>query len=420
MAWIWHMCFVNMKQRGIRTWLTILGVIIGVISIVSMLSIGIGVKKEMMSEFESYGSLTEITISGITEGKRKDKMITDRKLLEVADLEYVDTVYPQLNISTIMQYEHFTGWVEITGAPTEYLRKLTFDKGGMPEVSGMKPELIFGENAMDMFYNENTGASFGEVHEEEETDLTGKSMDVQFGWEENAPTYHLSVAGMAERQYYRTFCNIEVLKKYLKQISQDGVITGQPVDENGEGYREWIYDTAVVEVDDVSHVEKVIKELQNMGYQTENNKELLDSVNKQLKIIQLLLGGIGMIALVVAVIGIGNTMTTSVYERVHDIGILKVLGCDTDDLLYLFFLESGILGGVGGLIGILVSYLTAIFGINKLGVKLLEMPKGTELAVIPWWLAVAAVLFAIVLGILAGYFPARWAAKLKPIKAIGK
>lgn len=420
------MCFKNMKQRGVRTWLTILGVTIGVISIVSMLAIGLGVKKEMIDEFESYGSVTEIRITGATEGKRKDKMITDRKVKELTSLEFVNAVYPELSVGTVMKYENFTGYTEICGVPQSYLNKQKIGKGVCPNGGGKKPELLFGKNAIFMFFNESTGMSYSEMYEddeeeqEEQLDLTGKTIDVTFGWDENAMSYRLPVSGMTADESFNTYCNIDVLKKYLKQISKGNAIPGQPVDENGQSYKEWIYSYAIVEVDDVANVEKVVKKLQKMGYQTENNKELLDSINKELKIVQLLLGGIGMIALIVAVIGIGNTMTTSVYERVHDIGILKVLGCDTDDLLYLFFLESGILGGVGGLIGILISYLIAIFGINKLAVKLLSMPKGTELAIIPWWLAVAAVLFAIILGMIAGYFPAKWAAKLKPVEAMGK
>ena len=79
MRWIWHMCYVNMRQRGIRTWLTILGVVIGVISIVSLMGIGLGVKKELLHMTESEGGATQISIYGITEGKRKDRMLTDRR-----------------------------------------------------------------------------------------------------------------------------------------------------------------------------------------------------------------------------------------------------------------------------------------------------------------------------------------------------
>lgn len=422
MTWIWHMCITNMKQRGVRTFLTILGVVIGVISIVSLLAIGIGVKRELISTVESTGSVTEITAYGVTEGKRKDKMLTDRKTAEIEEIEYVETVYPRLSVPSVIQYNRFTGYVQIIGVPESYLEQIGVEEGNIPSADGRKPELLMGSNAIDIFFNENTGLSYTDA-DKDDTDkrnLTGESLQVQISMDENTSKHRLKVSGMTSTVSYDFYCNIEVLKKFLKQNTSDGLIVGQPVDTNGQNYNEWIYDSVIVKVDDEKHVDKVIKELQNRGFQTENNKELLDSLQREIKIVQILLGGIGMIALIVAVIGIGNTMTTSVYDRINEIGILKVLGCDPDELLYLFLLESGILGGLGGLIGILLSYGITELGVNKLAIKLMDMPKGTELAVIPPWLTVAAFFFAVMLGILAGFFPAKWAAKLKPIDAVRK
>ncbi len=425
MTWIWHLCLTNMKQRGVRTFLTILGVVIGVISIVSLLSIGIGVKNELLSVVESTGSITEVRISGVNEGKRKDKMITDRRAVDLEKIEYVKAVYPQTEIFAKMDYKNFTGYTVITGIPKAYMDEIEIEKGEKPVENGIKPELLVGNHAMDIFFNESTGAGFIETDDDEEnkevSDLTGEDMMVQFNMEEdNEKGSRLKISGMTKDNTYNMYCNLDVLKKYLKQNAEDGKIPGQPVNANNENYNEWIYDSAIVKVDDVEHVEKVIKRLQDMGFQTENNKELLDSMQREIKVVQFLLGGIGMIALIVAVIGIGNTMTTSVYDRINEIGILKVLGCDPDELLYLFLLESGILGGLGGLIGIIISYGMTEIGVNKLAVKLLNMPKGTELAVIPLWLAVFAFFFAVILGVLAGFFPAKWAAKLKPIEAVRK
>ena len=421
MTWIWHMCFTNMKQRGIRTFLTILGVVIGVISIVSMLAIGMGVQKVMVAEVESMGSITEITVYGMTEGKRKDKMLTERTMEQMADLEHVTMVYPTLTPAEGMEYEKYTGWSQLIGVPQSYLEKLEVADGELPQEGTAKPELFVGGYALEIFYNEETGTTYGEVNgeDEEKMNLTGQNITVQFnlGGEETAKQ-RLKVAGMAKKASYEVYCNIEVLKKYLKRIAKNGVIPGQPTKENGESYDEWIYDSVIVEVDSMEHVDKVMEQLQDRGFKTDNYKEALDSMQKQLKMIQILLGGIGMIALIVAVIGIGNTMTTAVYDRISEIGILKVLGCDPDELLFMFLLESGILGGIGGLVGILASYGVSELLVNKLVVRLLEMEKGTQLSVIPVWLSVSAFFFAVILGLIAGYFPAKWAAKLKPIKAV--
>lgn len=417
MTWIWHMCITNMKQRGVRTLLTILGVVIGVISIVSLLAIGIGVKRELLSTVEQTGSVTEIVIYGQTEGKRKNQMLTDRKLTELTQMEHVSEIYPRQTMTTIAQYGHYTGYVQLIALPDAYLQQMKVKKGAIPSANGRKPELLIGKNVMDLFFNSNTGAGYTDSSEADK-DLVKQSLDIALDMEEGAEKHRMTICGITDTMSYDIYCNIEVLKKYLKQNSEEGLIAGQPVDANGNNYQEWIYDSVMVKVDDTEHVDQIVKKLQDMGFQTENNKELLDSMQREFKIVQILLGGIGMIALIVAVIGIGNTMTTSVYDRLKEIGILKVLGCDPEELLFLFLLESGILGGLGGLVGILLSFGITEIGINRIAIRLLNMPKGTELAIIPPWLAVGAFFFAVLLGILAGFFPARWATKLTPMQTM--
>lgn len=427
MAWIWHMCITNMRKRGTRTVLTVLGVVIGIISIVSLLAIGLGVKDMLLGEAEMYGSSTEIIVYG-SEGKRKELMLTDRRLNDIVKLEYATAVYPQLNLNSMFLYGKYEGFSQITGVPQEYLDQMTLLYGEIPEETMMKPELLVGSHALDYCYNPNTGVTYLEVYQDKNEangldkdtipDYTGDTIEVQLGYGEDASTQRLSVAGVSNSANYMIYCNIDTLKKFLKQHKTEDLVLGQPVNSNGEPYSEWIYDNAIVTADDVEHVDDLMKKIQDMGFQAESNKEYVDMVQRTTKMIQLLLGGIGAIALIVAVIGISNTMTTAVYDRIHDIGVLKVLGCDPEELLFMFLLESGILGGLGGLIGIGISYLITEVGVNLLAVKLLKMAEGTRLAVIPWWLALSSFLFAIVLGVLAGYFPARWAAGLKPIKAV--
>lgn len=419
MTWIWHMCITNMKQRGVRTLLTILGVVIGVISIVSLLAIGIGVKKELLSTVEQTGSVTEITIYGQTEGKRKDQMLTNRKLAELAKLEHVSEIYPRQTITAVEQFGHYTGYAQLIALPDAYLQQIKVGNGDIPSANGRKPELLIGKNVMDLFFNSNTGVGYTDSSEAGK-DLVKQKLEIQFDMDGETAQHRMTICGVTDMESYDIYCNLEVMQKYLKQNKVDGVISGQPLDANGAPYSEWIYDSAIVKVEDTAYVDGLVKKLQDRGYQVENNKELLDSLQRELKVVQLLLGGIGMIALIVAVIGIGNTMTTSVYDRITEIGILKVLGCDMDELLYLFLLESGILGGIGGVIGIVLSYGITQFGINYIGVKLLGMPKGTHLAILPPELAVGAFLFSVVLGLLAGYFPARWASRLKPMEAMQK
>lgn len=424
MKWIWHLCWANMKQRGIRTFLTILGVVIGIVSIVSLMAIGLGTKKVLLTMAGEEGSATEIRIRGITEGKRKDQMITDRRLEEVRKLDAVAAVYPILSVDVRFSYDNYVGYWTIDGIPQEYLDEIETLHGNQSEGDNWIPELIMGNQVLNLFFNEVTGISYGEIHEsdssEETEDLTGKKLETTFSQagSDSETKVRLPITDMTKQNSYSIYCNQDELKLYLKRLADGGKIPGQPVNQNDENYNEWIYGSAIVEADDIKSVKKLEQALKDMGFQTESNIEFVEYIEKTMKIAQLILAGIGMIALVVAVIGIGNTMTTAVYDRVQEVSMLKVLGADPEELLSLFLLESGILGGIGGIIGVLISYGISGLAVNRLAVKLLSLPKGTMLAEIPIWLAFSAVIFAVILGVAAGFFPARWAAKLNPIEGM--
>ena len=158
-----------------------------------------------------------------------------------------------------------------------------------------------------------------------------------------------------------------------------------------------------------------MQNIQDMGFSASSNKDLIDSAQKSLQIVELVLGGIGMVAFLVAAIGIANTMMMSTYERTKEIGVMKVLGCDMRDIQKLFLAEAGFIGLIGGLVGLLMTFGISLvlnhFTANMDGIN-------GNISVIPWWLALAAVAFSTLMGMIAGYFPARRAMKLSPLAAI--
>ena len=181
--------------------------------------------------------------------------------------------------------------------------------------------------------------------------------------------------------------------------------------------RYFIYNSAQVYVDDVDNVTKVQKELADMGFQVQSQIDWLESSKQQSDMVQAVLGGIGAVSLFVAAIGIANTMMMSIYERTKEIGVMKVLGCDMGNIRNMFLIESGFIGFMGGIVGILLSYGISVV-INRF-VNLEEMNGLTgNLSRIPPWLSVAAVVFAIFVGMAAGFMPAMRAMKLSPLAAI--
>ncbi len=443
MGWIWHLCLMNMKRRKIRTFLTVLGVMIGVISVVALMSVGLGVKKEMIDSVVDSGSVNQIKVYSETGGKHKDRMITDKTIETFSKFPNVSGCYSVYEVPVTMKYGEYEYYGNLVGVSGDELStwKLVNGENVIKDSDGKG--FAAGSSVGKLFFNPNTYTSFEKKEKKGIGSLTGRRFDTVFGWgDENAKTVKLKLTGVladgsadkasdddsdnTEGEVYTStyseksqtiYCDMDYLKSLLKRVSVDGKPEGQPVDGNGNSYREFIYTAAIVTVDDTNNVDAIVKKFQDMGYQTENAKEYLDTIQKYLKMIQLLLGGIGTIALVVAVIGISNTMTTSVFDRVNEIGILKVLGCDIDELRLLFLAEAAIIGAAGGVLGVGCSYGVKVI-IDKCAVSMFHLAKGTNISYIPWWLALAGMMGSVVLGVAAGYFPARWATKLRPIDAV--
>lgn len=434
---------MNMKRRKVRTFLTVLGVMIGVISVVALLSVGIGVKNEMIDSAVASGSVNQIKVYSEAGGKHKDRMITDRTIDTFASITNVSGCYPLYEAAVSMKYVEYEYYGNLVGVPGNELGSWDLSYGEKNADSSRTPELIAGSSVGKLFFNQNTYDSYENREKKSIVALIGKRFDTTVGWVgENEKTVKLKLAGVLSdgdkdnnsaqdeesdetldisedysEKSQTIYCDMDSLKSLLRMVSADGKLYGQPVDGNGNSYREFVYTAAVVTVDDINNVDAMVKKFQDMGYQTENSKEYLDTIQKYLKMIQLLLGGIGMIALIVAAIGISNTMTTSVFDRVNEIGILKVLGCDIDELRLLFLMEAAVIGLVGGIFGVLSSYGVRLV-VNKAAVSLFHLAKGTQVALIPWWLALAGVIGSVFLGVATGYFPARWASKLRPIDAV--
>ena len=139
---------------------------------------------------------------------------------------------------------------------------------------------------------------------------------------------------------------------------------------------------------------------------------------KTSQMIQAVLGGIGAVSLLVAAIGITTTMMMSIYERTKEIGIMKVLGCDLRDIRRMFLMEAGMIGLMGGAAGLVFSWGVSAVLNRLLGTSLGDGTMTVRLSIIPLWLAGAALAFAALIGMAAGYFPARRAMMLSPLAAI--
>lgn len=144
----------------------------------------------------------------------------------------------------------------------------------------------------------------------------------------------------------------------------------------------------------------------------EDFRESFDAI---LGIIQVVLTGIALISLVVGAVGITNTMYTAVLERTKEIGIMKAVGARNEDVLAIFLIESGLLGLLGGAVGVIlglgISYGASVIAEQALGSAIIKF-------VAPWWLIAGSLVFGFLVGALAGYLPAKQAASMRPIDSL--
>ena len=446
----------NLRRRKLRTVLTVLGVIIGTAAIVVMVSLGIGLNEMTMEQIASWGSLTTIEVYSQSSGGGMQMMgaamssqnsesepnyITDKVIDNFKRIPHVTGVSPVLNMNVVMrQGAYISTYVQLKGVSQSYLEQLELAEGRLPQPGELG--LVFGNGVIRDFTNAKTGKGYWDTGEMPDVDPMGKPMFVIFDMDayyqsqgsgsssDGTPVkppkkYMIETTGMlagGENGYsnysWYVCTDIDGLKAQLKKVFKKGTpIPGQPTNKKGKPLNELVYNSAEVFVDDMENVTQVQEQLAAMGYQVNSQMDFLESSRQQSNMVQAVLGGIGAVSLFVAAIGIANTMMMSIYERTKEIGVMKVLGCDMGNIRNMFLIESGFIGFMGGTIGVALSYgVSAI--VNRFVNMSQSMGLSGDLSRIPPWLSMAAIGFAVFVGMAAGFMPAVRAMKLSPLAAI--
>ncbi len=448
----------NLWKRKIRTFLTILGVVIGTASIVVMVSLGLGLSRASMAEIEQYGGITTVNVTeqgsifGYDEEDEKQTLgqaygsghLDDALLQRIQEVDHVKSAYPMLETEAIAMSGGYQGNVTVCGVPAAQadLLGLKLSQGTLMQPGTGQFEAVYGNAVLTNFYNEKTGDGYWWNGQMADIDLMEDTIMYIFnvekyysylwgGTDENGQTaafpkkYIVKTAGVMDGgpdDYYSNsnyvYCDLDVLKSTLKKEYKNTVIPGQPTYTSGKPYKEIFYTSIVVQVDDMNYVQQVQKDINALGYQAYSNAEWVQAEQKQFRYIQLALGGIGAVSLFVAAIGIANTMMMSIYERTKEIGIMKVLGCDMRNIQGMFLMEAGYIGLIGGIIGLVLSYILS--GVINMLVKNMDMGMNVQvgLSYIPPWLALLALAFAVIVGMVSGFFPSLRAMRLSPLAAI--
>ena len=176
----------------------------------------------------------------------------------------------------------------------------------------------------------------------------------------------------------------------------------------------------VVRASDETAVPTVLEAAEGMGLQAQSLGAILEIANRVLAVMQALLGSVGGLALLVATLGVANTMMMAIYERTREIGVLKALGARNREVRRMFTADAVLLGFIGGVIGLILGTLLGrlVDWIGHLYLAREGVSGIGQLSIVPPWLAIGALIFAAFVGVLGGFYPAARAARLDPVEAL--
>lgn len=408
----------NLGRHPVRTVLSAVGVTVGILTIVTMVSLGVGVQKEIVQQFKGAG-LETINVYPVTEERSAYMPFAEPKRTVLITRELVDELRARDDVVEVRPRAY------VPYGAIVYLQVGEQDLAVRVDVGGSKwgfndpftepPRLVAGRQLADdsegeLVLSKEALEALGYGKQGEVEDLIGQEVSLLL----EAPrgetaSFPFVVAGVQESEYWGADIGVADALALKSWWYNDAEILEH------EGY-----DILRIKAASLNDAVQIVEELEERGFQVESLRMILDNINKAMVVLQTMLGSIGGLALLVASIGIANTMIMAVYERTREIGILKAIGASPGDIRKLFIAESAFIGLVGGVVGTIVGWLLGL-GLNRLILAVLkwqEIPVRGTFFVVTGWLVVVALAFASVVGVQSGLYPASRAARLDPIEAL--
>jgi len=448
----------NLREAILRNSLTTLGVAVGVASLVAMLSLGVGLQTLASDRLTKSGLFDAIFVSSrrdfrgpggdgprkppadSTKDKPKEnpKPLDEAARLQFAALPNVTDVYPQIRFFTDVRFDGNNYSTNVLGVPEssrsmsgfsgiigKYFSSPTAEEAILQQdfakdLSAQPASLVGKE--ITLRYAERRSLSSDEIAKEKDIDAQLDAM-MSGGISIVTREKKLRVVGVIESDPSagiggfgggRVFLPIRVAEQlHAAQANdvQDFV--------RGGGSGKPTYAALTVRVKNPKHVLQVEDAIKKQGYNAFSLLDAARSLRLVFTVFDLFLGLFGSLALTVASLGIINTLVMAILERRREIGVLKALGATDTDVKNLFFAEAGAMGLVGGLLGVTLGWLIgqALTWGTTIYLRRQDLP-GVKISSVPWWLAASAILFAVIVSLAAGLYPATRAAKLNPVEAL--
>ena len=448
----------NLRESLLRNSLTTVGISVGVASLVAMLSLGIGLQQLASRRLVKSGLFDTIIVSsrremrGMGRGEERNgpipgesRILDEAARQEIERLPNVSEAYPDIRFATELRFEDKAHLTTVSAMPPSARSNDAFDgiegsffssdsaaeailqKSFAEELLGRTPPLgapepnvtevakpllgkvlvmSFAQRAparpaaddRDPGTSDVAGASYSVVSREQKLKIVGVSdLDPESMRGPNRAKVFLPLK-LAESLHV-------MLPSDLREISHE---SDQPV-----------YSSVSVRVKNPAQIQSAEDAIRKMGFTTFSIADASRGLRQFFGVLYAFLGIFGSLALIVASIGIVNTLVMAFLERRREIGGMKAIGASDGDVRRLFFAEAGAMGALGGILGVVLGWAIgqAInFGTN-IYLKRQSLPPENFWAV-PWWLVAFAIGFAFVVSLVSGLYPAERAAKLDPVQAL--
>jgi putative ABC transport system permease protein len=435
----------NLREAILRNTLTTLGVAVGVASLVAMLSLGVGLQQLASKRLSQSGLFDTIFVTpknnfrgmGRPQPRAAEPNTPPRPLDEDArqqleKLPNVIEVYPQIRFFTEVRFNNKPFATVVGGMPDSSRNSGAFDgmQGHFFSSPSANEAILQIEFAKDL--SEKPGSLVGQeltlrYAERQPIRSTGNvsasSAESSSGFSVVPKELKLRIIGIVETEPaagYGGYGNARL----LIPLSTASTLRAAQVNDlrdivRGETSDKMTYPSLSVRAKSPSHVEALEAAIKSLGFNAFSLLDASKSLRTFFSVFDLLLGIFGSLALAVATLGIVNTLVMAILERRREIGVLKALGAAESDVQQLFFVEAGVMGLLGGIFGVSFGWLLGraiTFGTNVYLQR--QNLNAIELSSVPWWLVLLALLFAVLVSLGAGLYPASRAAKLNPVDAL--
>lgn len=457
----------NLREALLRNSLTTLGITVGVASLVAMLSLGAGLQHLASQRLSRSGLFNAVIVSprnnfsGFERAAARNQppVGTPRQLDEAArgeiqKLPKVVEVYPNIRFPTEIHFNGNPYPTTVAGIPMSDSSDGSFDgMTGRFFSSGSADEAILQSELARQLLGGSSSApsaamqsgSGSQSSPAEMKSLLGKGITLRYaerqplaqaapasnGAEGDGPAgfslvphqMTLRIVGIVATEPASGLAGPGQGRLLIPEQVAETLSAAQGSDLRalltGGGGSQKTYASLTVRMANASDVERAESAIKDMGFSAFSLLDATRNLRVVFAVFDLLLGIFGSLALIVASLGIINTLVMAILERRREIGVLKALGATDRDIRRLFFAEAGVMGLLGGICGVVFGWLIGRaldLGTNMYLARL-SLPS-TTISLVPWWLVFWAIVFAVFVSLVAGIYPASRAAKLNPIEAL--